>query len=257
MVPRTLDIVPVRDAVEKWLAGHKSDDEAVQNHDVRLMRVLAGLLGSHWGRKAPRTVARRFIKVALGPKALEYFLSDPEHLTQACSSEVHGGIEVLSLDSEDEVRYQLADWQMLDESDTGCLLVGRVSAADEIPVVGSLLGVVGFLAETDRQPMSIGIVRWQGEISEGRTKLGVEAIDGAAQPILFGDTAQNLDQAPELGFYFPKDEKAGRSASLLLPRRDGLDSLYVRVKNKAFQVETASVVRETEAFVQYCFRVQV
>lgn len=257
MLPRMLDITPVRDAVEEWLTQFKSDGVAKQGHDVRLMRVLAGLLGSHWGRKAPRTAARRFIKVALGPKALEYFLSAPEHLTQACSSEVHGGIEVLSLDSEDEMRYQLADWQMLDESETGCLLVGRVSASDEKPAVGSLLGVVGFLTENDQRCMSIGVVRWQGEISEGRTKLGVEIIEGAAQPILFGSTVQDLEQAPELGFYFPKDEKAGRPASLLLPRREGLDAFYVRVKNKSFQVETASVVRETEYYMQYRFRVQV
>jgi len=257
MRPRTLDIMPVRDAVEAWLAQHRLEDGAMQNQDLRPTRVLAGLLGSHWGRKGPRSAARRFVKVALGLKALEYFLSDPEHLTQACRTEVHGGIEVLSLESEDEVRYQLGDWQMLDQSDTGCLLLGRVSAADEKPVVGSLLGVVGFLPEIGQQNLSIGIVRWRGEISEGRSKLGVEIIEGAAQPILFGSTVQDLDQAPELGFYFPKNNAEGRPASLLLPRRASQDSLHVRVKGQAFEVVTASVVREAEAFVQYRFRVQV
>ncbi len=257
MKPRTLDILPVRTAVERWLAQHRAEEGALAHQDLRPMRVLAGLLGSHWGRRGPRTTARRFVKVALGLKALEYFLSDPAHLSQACSPEVHGGIEVLSLESEDEVRYQLGDWQMLDQSDTGCLLLGRVSAADERPVVGSLLGVVGFLPEVGRQRLSIGIVRWQGELSEGRSKLGVEIIEGAAQPILFGSTAQDLDQAPELGFYFPKDTAEGRPASLLLPRRDNHDTLHVRVKGQAFEVETATVVREAEAFVQYRFRVQV
>jgi len=257
MKPRILDILPVRDAVEAWLAQHRVEDGAMQSQDVRPARMLTGLLGSHWGRKGPRSAARRFVKVALGLKALEYFLSDPGHLSQACNTEVHGGIEVLSLDSEDEVRYQLGDWQMLDQSDTGCLLLGRVSAADETPMVGSLLGVVGFLPEMGRQNLSIGIVRWQGEISEGRSKLGVEIIEGAAQPILFGCTTQDLDQAPELGFYFPKNSAEGRPASLLLPRRASQDSLHVRVKGQAFEVMMASVVREAEVFVQYRFRVQV
>lgn len=257
MKPRMLDILPVRKAIEQWLARHRAEDGAEQSQDLRPMRVMAGLLGSHWGRRGPRSAARRFVKVVLGLKALEYFLSDPARLSQACSPEVYGGIEVLSLESEDEVRYQLSDWQMLDQSDTGCLLLGRVSAADEKPVVGSLLGVVGFLPAPGQQNLSLGIVRWQGELSEGRCKLGVEIIEGAAQPILFGSTAQDLDQAPELGFYFPKDRAEGRPASLLLPRRDGRDSLHVRVKGQAFEVVTAAVVREAETFVQYRFRVQV
>ncbi len=257
MKPRMLDILPVRNAIEAWLARHRLEDGAMQTQDLRPMRVLAGLLGSHWGRRGPRSAARRFVKVALGLKALEYFLSDPARLSQACSPEVHGGIEVLSLESEDEVRYQLGEWQMLDQSDTGCLLLGRVSAADEKPVVGSLLGVVGFLPEAGRQRLSLGIVRWQGELSEGRSKLGVEIIEGAAQPILFGSTAQDLEQAPELGFYFPKNTAENRPASLLLPRRNSQDSLHVRVKGQAFEVVTAAVVREAEAFVQYRFRVQV
>ena len=255
--PRTLDILPVRDAAEAWLAQHKLEDGTTQLQDVRPMRVLVGLLGSHWGRRGPRSAARRFVKVALGLKALEYFLSDPGHLTQACNTEVHGGIEVLSLDSEDEVRYQLSDWQMLDQSDTGCLLLGRVGIADEMPIVGSLLGVVGFLPEMGQQGLSMGIVRWRGEVSEGRSKLGVEIIEGAAQPIQFGRTAQDLDQAPELGFYFPKNNAEGCSASLLLPRWANQESLHVRVKGQAFEVAMASVVREAEVFVQYRFRVQV
>ena len=257
MMPRHLDITPVRNAVEDWLSRYKAADGAPQEADIRPMRMLAGLLGSHWGRAGPRTAARRFVKVALGLDALEYFLGDADRLNQACNAEVHGGIEVLSLDSEDEVRYLLGDWQMLDQSETGCLLVGRVGGSEQKPEVGSLLGVVGFVPERGAQRLSIGIVRWQGEISEGRTKLGVEIIEGAAQPILFGSTAQDLDQAPELGFYFPKNAEADRPASLLLPRRNGDESLYVRVQGKAFEVMTATVVREAEDFVQYRFRVQV
>ena len=256
MLSRTLNILPVREAIEARLARLDAAQDSLHDHDSRLLRVLAGLLGSHWGRKTPRTVVRRFIKVALGMGSLAYFLADPERLAQACNAEVHGGIEVLSLDSEDEALHQLSDWQMLDESETGCLLVGRVAPTDAAPTVGSLLGVVGFLRREGRQYMSIGIVRWQGEISGGRTKLGVEIIDGAAQPIQFGSTAQDLDDEPELGFYYPKDETAGRSATLLLPRRNELGALHVRVRHRSFQVETASVVRETEAFVQCRFRVQ-
>lgn len=257
MMPRTLDITPVRSEIEACLSRHRAGDAPLPAADIRPLRMLAGLLGSHWGRQGPRSSVRRFVKVALGQKALAYFLGDPERLKHACNAEVHGGIEVLSLDSEEEVRYLLGDWQMLDQSDTGCLLVGRVGSSDEKPVVGSLLGVVGFLPTPGTQRLSIGIVRWQGEISEGRTKLGVEIIEGAAQPILFGSTAQDLERAPELGFYFPRNTDEGRPASLLLPRRNGEESLYVRVQGKAFEVMTAAVVREAEEFVQYRFRVQV
>lgn len=252
-----MDVGPVRRAIERWLERHKLDEDGSVGQSAVQVRVLAGLLGSHWGRRAPRTVQHRFVKVALGLKALEYFLTDADRLRQACSAEVHGGIEVLSLDSEDDVKYQLSDWRMLDQSDMGCLLVGRVSAADERPAVGTLLGVVGFQPQVSQQRLSIGIVRWWGELSEGRTKLGIEVIEDAAQPILFGKTSECLSQTPELGFYFPKNDAQSRPASLLLPRRNNEEPFHVRVKGKAFEVETVSVVREAEYFMQYNFKVYI
>ncbi len=255
LLPRRLDVRPAREAMEAWLAEHGDDSSGFMEQDVRLMRVLVGLLGSHWGRQQPRFAARRFVKVALGVEALTHFLADTGRIAQACNAEVHGGIEVLSLDSEEETRYLLGDWQMLDKSDTGCLLVGRPAADAAFPAEGTLLGVVGFEADFP-QRLSLGIVRWQGEISEGRCKLGVEVLEGAAQPVLVADSAADLDQAPGHGFYFPRDAAAKRPAALLLPRLGEAHPLHVQVQGRAFVVDVVAVLRETPEFVQYRFRVQ-
>lgn len=255
LMPRRLDVRPVRDVLETWLGEQGKDPSGFMEQDLRLMRVLVGLLGSNWGRQHPRNPVRRFVKVALGLEALTYFLEDAGRIEQACNAEVHGGIEVLSLDSEEETRHLLGDWQMLDQSETGCLLVGRPAADAAFPAQGSLLGVVGFAADQPRR-LSLGIVRWQGEISEGRIKLGVEMLEGAAQPVLVADNAEDLAQAPAHGFYFPRDAAADRPAALLLPRQRDGHPLHVRVQGRAFVVDVVAVLREAEDFVQYRFRVQ-
>ena len=255
--PRLLDINPALAAMNAWLAERQSKPKSCDGHEARLLAMHMEHLGAGQGRKVCRVAFARNTRVALGLPSLRYFLEDKARLLAACEAEVQrGGNSHHAANAE---MPSLCDWTIQDESEIGCQLLGKSMPQGEVPLLGNVLGVVGFEHSPSHSILSVGIVRWVKEDAKDKhlQRLGVEIVAGEAQPIVFALTPKALATAPQSALYFPKDCEGGRPASLLLPR-DVVAStirLHVAVRGKSFEVNLHSVVRESPLFVQCRFKV--
>ena len=255
--PRFLDLNPMARSIAAWLAEQRDQQHEFVAQESRLLRMFVESQGLAGGRRSLRRPQDRAVKVALGMDAVHYFFGDARRLADACEAEVCGGIEVQSFEQDEAAAYLSRHWAIKDESDTGCLLQGSVMDGDEFPALGSVLGVVGFVLAAASPVMSVGLVRWQGQLDNGQHKLGVEIIAGGAVSVLVSRSSPGLDEDPTRAIYFPKEAAIGRPASLLLPRElaDAGEPLWIDVRGKRFRFEAAATLLETPLYRQLRFRV--
>lgn len=253
--PRVLDISPAITAMNGWLAERQAKPKLCDGHEARLLAMHMEHLGADQGRKQPRVIFGRSTRVALGLSTLGYFLQDKAHLLKACEAEVRLGGRVRR--GADTDSPELCNWTLVDQSEIGCQLLGRKMRQGEVPLLGNLLGVVGFESGPDRPILSVGMVRWIKEDAKDKRlqRLGVEIMEGEVRPIVFALTAKALSSAPQAALYIPKDPEAGNAASLVLPREvvAATNRLHVTVRGKSCEVILHSVVRESPLFVQCRF----
>jgi hypothetical protein len=246
---RALDIRPAIQAIAARLAS--GSQSGADEQEQRLFRMFLEQFSLEQGRRAERTVVRRPVRLVLEFAALHHFLAAPEHLASAGEEADAGDVE-----APDQPRL-FGDWEVIDESDTGFLLVGKPPAAVAPPVVGSLLGVVDGPSEGMAPLLSVCVVRWRGEEGNGLVKLGVSILEGRVIPVNFGSSEQALASSPQAALYFPRNRKAGRSATLVLPRPAAQSGthLQVIVHGKLFEVVTDAVVCEAADYLQCRFMV--
>jgi len=251
--PRVLDINPALSAMNAWLAESQAKPKSCDGHEARLLAMHMERLGAGQGRKVCRVTFERATRVAMGLPTLRYFLEDKVRLLEACEAEVQQG------SARNTAEHTLRNWTILDESEVGCQLLGRAMPKGEFPLLGNLLGVVGFEHGPHHPIMSVGLVRWVKEDAKDKRlqRLGVEMLEGEARPIVFALTTKALTTAPQAALYFPKDNAGGRPASLVLPRDIVASTirLHVGVRGKSFEVILHSVVRESPLYEQCRFKV--
>jgi len=250
---RIIDVWAVVQAFgEKIVENELSGDKENFNKEQKIVELLIEQLMGKKTRKIERKVVKQDCYVAIGLPAINYYLLNKEQIKSAIEPEETAGIMVSNLDFEEQADFPLSHWKLTDQEDSGFLLKTKKSLIDNELVIGDVVGLING-NEKKGFEINIAFIRWVRGSDDNNLKMGVEIIEGKAAPLsyYFKDDSQAYD-----GLYFPPDERANRTASLLIEQSLLSHSKFfdVTAGDMNFSVEYLSGVLDTPVYSQFTFK---
>lgn len=205
----------------------------------------------------PRTSADRKVQMAIGLESVQHFLQCDPREFEAPAVEILGGIEVRSIDTDDEPLYELVQAQFSDESIGGCQLVTQKEAMGKKVSIGNILAIFETLDSPVELRTTIGVLRWIRGFEDGSCKLGIETVSGKPRIVQCQKQGDNKPTATKEALYFPGSGEAEQPASILQPKDDQpIPSLQtIDVEDSIFTVQRKEVLMDTPLFQLFSFKV--
>jgi len=254
---RTLDLTPALNAMESRLREMSSDEtDFIQDQETRFLTLFTKHFNQRKDRKNERIATNRDVKLALGLTTVSYFLNDTQRLQNTATKniEIHGGIEVSDVSSEEDADYKLTQWCIIDESESGCLLMGDSHQLEKDAKIGDLLGIV--VTENEQASLELGVIRWKRVEESGQLKMGIEFVPGHPMAISCQVKDQNTGEPCDMqALYFPRDVALKRPATLFAATElfEQYKMIQAIVKGKTFTVQPGESLIETPLYCQFRF----
>jgi len=175
---RLLDVRPVLATLLQQVKKNNKENQALSIEEKILSRVVPNLTAVQQ-RSEPRRKQRRKVNVAQGMHAVHFCLSGKLVREELNNSD---GIEVMSMDSDQENVPNLAAWVVANESQRGFLLY-QPSEMDPELNIGDIVGIENE-SRQDPDPslaFNIAAVRWMRLQVDNQNQIGVEILSRHAK----------------------------------------------------------------------------
>jgi hypothetical protein len=193
------------------------------------------------------------VKLAKGIETIHYFLEHITNVNELFKSEISNGIEVQSINFDDEIISHVSDWTLTEETDTARVLI---TEADTLNVEIKLNDFVALIQQMsiNHPPVFItGIIRKVRNVDDNLIKVGIEVLPG--HPLPFSYMYKNGKEHKGTGLYFPPITALKKPASLLI-QRDNFKSdmsCSININKQDFVVQPTNTILETVDFTQFNF----
>ena len=233
-----LDTKPALIVVDSLFQQAKKSDGAAEIIDIILLKKLIPYLNTSYERKQVRVpvTGNKNAYLALGLTSVHQCLSDVRGVSD----------NVLTLLNQ--------AWNILNKNSAGYLVERQGVIENQPIVIGDLLSIFETNTVSEKPLMKLAFIRWLKTDSHGKTKLGLEIIEG--EPIAVHYSLQENNKS-EPAILMPEISRINSPASLIT--KVGIfakdRTLQIKPKNKRFKfnVTVKDIIDKSDNFERFTF----